>query len=65
MNATPSMIKQTPKITAIYIGCAIAKTARAIEMIPITNMSIEVKAGILLFEINPTIPKKIIINPTI
>ena len=65
MKFTPSDIKQIPMIIATYNGCAKENTANIIETIPIIKVINEVNNDISLLEINPSIPKTIIMNPTI
>ncbi len=49
----------------MYIGSESANTANAIEMIPISKTSTDVKADTrLIFDNNPIIPKNIMMNPT-
>ena len=50
---------------AIYNGCDMAKAASAKAITPISNVIIEVSMDICSLEIKPSIPKTIIINPTI
>ena len=59
------MISTIPMMIAMYIGWLIANTASAIAIIPIIKTNIDVNVDTwFIFDINPTIPNIIIMNPT-